>query len=266
METLHKLTFDSKDKIATPKLRSRIRENFDYETLSKIHKLITDPKYPDNNDKVDVIKSMMTPRGFLELGSGTNRFAMLKENYVYKFALDHYGYDDNNTEFDMSMKLQPYVSKTYECNGLICVAEYVNIISKNDFEDNKPVMRNILESLAEDYLFADLGIIEKNFRNWGYNDSHELVILDYGYIFERDDVLMRCTKCGGRIGYDRNYDQMMCEHCKKKFAVHDIRAMMNASDEERTELFKKKDKVKLTIDPVNDKVSETDFDSFIKIN
>lgn len=78
METLHKLTFDSKDK-NTPKLRSRIRENFDYETLSKIHKLITDPKYPDNNDKVDVIKSMMAPRGFLELGSGTNRFAMLKE-------------------------------------------------------------------------------------------------------------------------------------------------------------------------------------------
>ena len=61
------------------------------------------------------------------LGAGTNRYSMLKDNYVFKFALDHYGFDDdNNTEFNKSMELQPYVTKTYETNGLISVAEYVN--------------------------------------------------------------------------------------------------------------------------------------------
>ena len=46
------------------------------------------------------------------------------------------------------MELQPYVTKTYETNGLISVAEYVNIISLADFRDNKARIREILKWLS----------------------------------------------------------------------------------------------------------------------
>lgn len=238
------------DKITTEKvLRSRIKENFTMEELSTIYDICMSHRFSNNNDKVDAINFTLRDNGFLELGSGTNRYSMLKDNYVFKFALDHYGFDDNWTEFNRTEELQPYVTKTYESNGLIAVAEYVNIISLSDFHENKEMIRNILSILATKYLFADLGAIDKNFRNWGYNDAQELVILDYGYIFQRDDLLMRCTKCNSSIGYDANYDQMVCKQCGSKFSVHDIKEMMECSDESRTELFKKDEKIHVEFAP-----------------
>lgn len=247
---LKKLEFDENDKVCTEaKIRKRIKENFTMEELNDLYDICLSHRFSDNNKKVDAINYMLRDKKFLELGAGTNRYSMLKDNYVFKFALDRFGFDDNWTEFNMAEDLQPYVTKTYECNGLIAVAEYVNIISLNDFQENKEVIRNILSALATKYLFADLGAIDKNFRNWGYNDKHELIILDYGYIFERDDLLMRCTKCHQRIGYDTNYDQMVCEKCGKKFAIHDIKRMLDSTDEERTEMFKKQEKIVLEIAP-----------------
>ena len=224
------------------KLRSRIKENFNFDELQSIYDICNSGKYDNNNDKVDILTFNLRDKGFLELGAGTNRYAMLKDNYVFKFALDKYGFIDNNVEFNMSKTLQPYVTKTYESNGLIAVAEYVNIITKEQFMDNKHVIREILRVISMDYLFADVGSIEKNFRNWGYNDNEDLIILDYGYIFERDDILMRCTKCQSTLCYDSNFDKIICSKCGKKFNIHDVKRMMEVSDEERTEMFEKRKK------------------------
>ena len=89
---------------------------------------------------------------------------------------------DNWNEFNMSPLAQPYVTKTYECNGLIAVAEYVNVISKQEFEDSKENIRSILKMLSEDFLFCDLSASLKNYMNFGWTDADMLVILDYGLI------------------------------------------------------------------------------------
>lgn len=240
---LERLSFDMNDKIVTGKrLRSRIKENFKVDELQELYDICLSHRFRDNNEKIDAINYTLRSKQFLELGGGTNRYAMLKDNYVFKFALDHYGFDDNWTEFNRSAELNPYVTKTYECDGLVATAEYVNLITLEEFRNNKEVIRQILRALSEKYLFADLGTIDKNFCNWGYNDKHELVILDYGYIFQRDDILMRCNKCGSPIGYDSNYDQLICCKCGTKFNVHDVKDMMDGSDKERAEIFKKDDK------------------------
>lgn len=247
---LKKLEFDSNDNVVTEKkLRKRIKENFSMEQLQDVYDICLSNRFSDNNEKVDALNFMFRDKNFLELGAGTNRYAMLKDNYVFKFSLDHYGFDDNWTEFDRCADpmLQPMVTKTYECNGLLAVAEYCNVISLEEFHRNREKIRSILELISTKYLFADLGCIDKNFRNWGYNDKNELVILDYGYIFERDDVLMRCTECHHRIGYDTNFDQMVCEKCGKHFTIHDIKSMMECDDEDRAKMFAKKKKVKLSI-------------------
>ena len=258
------IQFDRDDKIVeAPKLRSRIKENFTMAELQSLYDLCSGHMYQNNNQKVDQINYLLRNKGFVELGSGTNRYAMLKDNYVFKFALDRYGFDDNNVEFEMGPKLQPFVTKTYECNGLIAVAEYVNIISLNDFHSNKEVIRGILKEISKEYLFADLGAIDKNFRNWGYTDGGELVILDYGYVFERDDILMRCFSCHSTLGYDHDYNAIKCSKCGRAYNVHDIRSMMNASDAERARLFAKQEEVRITIDPG---VDTTPDDSFATIS
>lgn len=179
---LQGLTFDRDDKLVKHEFRrSRIKENFTMEELQDIYDICLSTKFDNNNDKVDILHYMLTKKGFVELGSGTNRYTMMKDNYAYKFSLDRYGFDDNNTEFNMSKKLLEYgATKCYECNGLISVSECVDVLSLNQFRENRDKIREILKWMAEKYLFADLGCIDKNFRNWGYDDKFELRFIDYG--------------------------------------------------------------------------------------
>lgn len=149
------------------KLRSRIKEEFSEEDLDFLHGLVYSGYFESNNDKADAILFRFKDRGFVELAPATNRFALLRGEYVYKFALDRYGIKDNNNEFDLSEELQPFVTKTYETNGYILIAEYVNLISEREFEDSKENVREILKYLSDSYLFADVGTIPKNFCNWG---------------------------------------------------------------------------------------------------
>ena len=230
-------------------LRSRIKENFAVADIQAVCDIVNDLKMSNNNERVDALKYTLRDKEFAELGAGTNRYAMLKDGYVFKFALDNYGLNDNWTEFNVTKKAQPAVTKTYECNGLIAVAGYVNIMDLETFRLNKEVIRGLLAVLAEDFLFEDLGCIDKNFRNWGFDDQGNIVALDYGYMYERDEALIRCTKCGSRIGYTPDYDQMICENCKTKFDIFDIKRIVEATDDERAEMFKnvgkKRKKVKV---------------------
>lgn len=268
MEYLHGLMFDKNDKLVKHEYRrSRIKENFSMEELQDIYDICLSTRFDNNNDKVNLLHYMMTKKGFMELGSGTNRYAMMKDNYVFKFSLDKFGFDDNNTEFDMSKELLEYgATKTYECNGLISVSECVDVLSLNQFRENRDKIRQILKWMAEKYLFADLGCIDKNFRNWGYDSKYELRFLDYGYVFRRDDLLLRCTECGGRIWYDNNYSEMLCSKCGTRFDIHDIKTMMEADDEDRAELFKKKEKVTVGFAPGYDWKADMENDDVSMIS
>jgi hypothetical protein len=118
--------------------------------------------------------------GFTDIGPGTNRFCVRHVDYIYKIAMDSYGVRDNWNEFNMSPELQPYVTKTYECNGLIAVAEYVTLINKKEFLDSRQILKGVLDILADDYMFCDISLLPKNFANWGYRLDGSLVITDYG--------------------------------------------------------------------------------------
>jgi len=164
-------------------LRSRIYENFSEQDMRILLNICTSTKIADNNMKVKLLIKYLEPKGFDAIGSGTNRFTMFKDGYAFKFALDHYGYDDNETEFNMSKRLFPFgATKTYETNGLVNVSEFVNVMNKSIFVKNKKRIRSILRSLSRWFLFADLGTVARNYKNWGFDNYGEIRFLDYGLI------------------------------------------------------------------------------------
>lgn len=218
--------------IQEKKLRSRIKEEFSEEDLDFLHGLVYSGYFESNNDKADAILFRFKDRGFVELAPATNRFALLRGEYVYKFALDRYGIKDNNNEFDLSEDLQPFVTKTYETNGYILIAEYVNLISENEFIDSKENVREMLKYLSEDWLFSDVGTISKNFCNFGYRNNGDLVILDYGYFYRKDPKILFCESDGEKLVYDENFDLLRCTKCGRKYSVVDIKYRMDISEEE----------------------------------
>jgi hypothetical protein len=163
--------------------RHRIHEFFSQKTLDKIKEIDNDPENIHNDMKAQKILFLLKDLGFTEIGPGTNRLAVRNVDYIYKIALDSFGVRDNWNEFNMSPELQPVVTKTYETNGIVAVAEYVNLITKQEFFDSINNIRTILEYLDDNgYLFCDIGLVAKNYLNYGFRDNGELVITDYGLV------------------------------------------------------------------------------------
>ena len=161
--------------------------------------------------------------------------------------MDKYGVKDNNNEFDLSMDIQPFVTKTYETNGLILIAEYVNLISEREFMDSKENIKEILHYLSEDWLFSDVGTIPKNFCNWGFSNDGQLLILDYGYFYRKDPKILFCESDGAPLVYDENYVNLVCTKCGRKYNVVDIKYRMDISEEEYEEQKNTKIKGKMVI-------------------
>lgn len=162
--------------------RHRIHEIYSEERLEALEDIRRDPKFTNNNQRIDAILQVMKDLGVTFIASGTNRMTFLLDDYIHKVAMDSFGIQDNWTEFERSVDLQPYVTKTYECNGLIAIAEYVNLFNKQEFVDSRDHIREILKIIAEDYLLCDLTLTAKNFTNFGYDDDDNIKILDYGLV------------------------------------------------------------------------------------
>lgn len=225
-------------------IRSRIHEFLPKDLLISLNDICYDVTIPDNNAKVDMMVSVLDKHDidYIELGPGTNRFAILINGYVFKIAMDRYGVKDNWAEFAIAKELQPYVTKTYECNGLIVVAEYVTVISKDEFIEKKDNIRQILSYLAQGYLMGDVGSISKNFMNWGYRDDGQLVILDFAYIYriKGDEMICGGLNAAGEIceeflEYDENFNKLTCPKCRKTYTFYDIRKKID-SEYERKEV------------------------------
>lgn len=166
------------------------------------------------------------------LGDGTNRMALLIDGYVYKLALDDQGYIDNLTEFKMSREAQPYVTKTYETNGLFCVAEYVTLISYDEFVKQKMRILEILEILSSEYLLGDMGWTKKNYCNWGYRkNTKDLVILDYGHMMKVDTNKFICSECGGFLSYNSTFTEIECISCHKKMDFMAMKSKISKKEE-----------------------------------
>ena len=218
-------------------LRSRILEYFSKELLEKIEGLIKDVRLSDNNAKTDILVNILNyylKDKYIELGPGTNRYAILIDNYVFKIALDKWGIRDNINEFNMSQELQPYVVKTYETNRIISVCEYVTVISKEEFIEKKEEIQKILAILADSYLLGDVGTVNKNYLNWGYRDDGELTILDYAYIYNIKGNEIICSSCQTEIlEYDENFYELICPKCHRKYSFIDIRRKISSEQEKK---------------------------------
>lgn len=223
-------------------VRSRILQFIDEDLMTKLNSIALDVLIPDNNTRMNLFVAALEEFNvpYQELGSGTNRSAFLIDGYVFKIAFDKAGMNDNLAEFSLSQQLQPFVTKCYECNGLITVQEYVTVISKEEFNNSKEEVRQILSHLAESYLLGDVGSVTKNFMNWGYREDGSLVIIDYAYIYRVVGDELICgginpddTFCQYPLDYDINFHKLICPKCRKEYTFHEIRRRISKEYEEK---------------------------------
>ena len=212
--------------------------------MTKLNSIALDVLIPDNNTKMNLFIAAFEEFNvpYQELGPGTNRGAFLIDGYVFKIGFDKAGIADNWAEFSLGQELQPFVTKCYECNGLIAVSEYVTVISKEEFNNSKEEVRQILSHLADSYLLGDVGSVTKNFMNWGYREDGSLVILDYAYIYRviGDELICGAlisdteeVYCDGSLEYDVNFHKLICPKCRRNYTFHEIRRKISKEYEEK---------------------------------
>lgn len=195
------------------KLQSKIRSMFSNELLDLIASICDTRRIDSYAQKMKILRDLIYTNGikFDVLGGATNRIAMFIDGYAVKFAMDDQGYRDNLIEYSICDELQPYVTKSYETNGYVLVAECVRLMSKSEFTARKQDILNILMNLSDDYLLGDVGFLQKNRTNWGVRDNGEIVILDYAYCHRATENLFTCPVCGeGVLAYTSDFDKLIC--------------------------------------------------------
>lgn len=213
-------------------IHSYIEEYFSDDLLKALYLVAMDNSYPNNNVKAQKILDLIGP-DFQELGPGTNRVVVKRDKAVFKIAMDRRGMVDNFTEFKRSPEVEMYCAKTYECNLLITVAEYVNLMDEQDYLANRSAILTILEDLSKAYVFEDMGYNMINRCNTGYRDNGDIVFLDYGYMYPitGNENALICKACGAMVGYNSTYTKFVCSNpsCKKQYRFSQIRNRMNLS-------------------------------------
>lgn len=188
---------------------------FSNELLLLIAKICDCRSISSTQDKMKLTQQLLVSYGvkFEVLGGATNRLTLLIDTYAIKFAMDNEGYRDNFMEYSLSPELQPYVTKAYETNGYVLVAECVKTLSIEEFNIHRPDVRRVLQTLGNEYLLGDVGIQKRNFTNWGIRDNGEIVILDYAYMHRADEKLFVCEWCGdGYLSYDETFTKLICSN------------------------------------------------------
>ena len=153
-------------------LRSLILENFPFELRVELDLLSRrrDIRNKEKQDELFAILRKYKLQNLVPLGSGTNRYAFKLNGYVVKFATDRDGTIDNMKEFKIAKRLWPHVIQVHEIssNGCLLVCEYIQPFDTYaQMLEHKEEIREILNKLSSVYLIGDVGISEKNFRNWG---------------------------------------------------------------------------------------------------
>lgn len=224
------------NEVNNEKSNSKIFEYFTFDKIKHLYYNALRLDIEDNNDRADIAK-YIAGNEFEELGTGTNRITLKRDNYAVKIALDRRGLVDNLTEFIRSPYLEQFCAKTYESNALINIMEYVTLMDKSQFTLNREPIKLLLDELSKVYIFEDLGFASlKNFTNYGYRSDGSIVVLDYGYLYPKqgnEDALM-CRKCGTELEYDKYYSNFVCPNsvCGAKYRIMDIRRNMDMKFEE----------------------------------
>jgi hypothetical protein len=227
-----------------------------YEDIIALHMLFNDPDFCDKprSQQLELADSIMKPRGFTRIHSGTNRIVYGSSDHptiVLKVATDAQGISDNDDEVYNQDFLKPYVPKVYEVSecGTVQLVERVQPIkNRQEFWDNRYQIFHILYSFThiKKYLVEDLG--SAFFMNWGLRKGFGPVILDYPYVYKYIPSRSRCIAvdevtgkmCNGMIWYDDAMNTIVCHKCGKRYSAKDIGAKLKkrqVSDKEILEMF-----------------------------
>ena len=211
---------------------SKINRYIPDEIKAKLYRIASDYTIPDDNEKADMIKEIMRPLGFKEIGTGTNRIAFMKGRYCYKVALDDRGFIDNISEYKRSPEFPQYFAKVYETNRTILVCEYCELISKEDFIARKSEIKSILTKLSDFYIMEDVGLVTKNYCNWAIrktsidpDDTGQLVLIDNAYFYpiRNKHSILTCS-CGHPIKPNSVFTGYQCTNsaCGLHYSVDEI--------------------------------------------
>ena len=212
-------------------LRSMILENFPFDLRVKLD-LLSRRRDINNKEKQDELFKLLREykiENLVPLGSGTNRYAFKLNGYVIKFATDKDGKIDNMKEFKMSKRLYPHVIQVNEIseNGCLMVCEYIQPFDAySQMIEYRSEIKKILEDLSQVYLIGDVGICDRNFRNWGLRiGTNKPVCLDFAYIYDVKSDIFLCYACDktSMIVPNGTFTELICPKCGKQYLFEDIR-------------------------------------------
>lgn len=225
-------------KVDEVEVESLIKKNFTKEFMRKIYDIYSD-------DCMSIVeKTILFDKLFTEefgdrkdyrrIGEGTNRFVCLLDNHIIKVAYNYLAYIDNMNELAQAKYKKKYLAQAYETNGLILVSEYVTVMDKAEFLENQLAISRILLDLEADrdpyskekekyYILGDMGMSNKNYGNWGRRMNGDIVVLDYGYLYQLSykewKEVSKCPVCGSSLSYTEDYSELYCEKSECKTRV-----------------------------------------------
>lgn len=222
------------DKLTHNPIRSYIGEEENY----MLYVLATDPKYSSvtKASKFDVYDAIMGARGFRRFHIGTNRIVYrhaFDPRFLIKIGLDAIGISDNLAEMRNQEILKPFIPKVFDVtpDGVIQMCERVYpFTKKEDYIENRYAIFDTIQCLLKGgrLLLEDIGT--NFFMNWGYRPNFGPVVLDFPYVYVRNNDRMRCIApkkdksglCNGLIDYDAGYNELICQECGQRYAAKDI--------------------------------------------
>ena len=230
-------------KIDEVKIQSLIKKNFSEEFMRKVYDVYS-------NDCISIVEKTIIfdeiftkefghRKDYRRIGEGTNRFVCLLDNHIIKVAYNYLAYIDNMNELAQSKYKSKYLAQAFETNGIILVSEYVTVMDQDEFLEYQPVLKRILDTLAieindkneivKNYILGDMGTSNKNYGNWGRRMNGDIVVLDYGYLYELSNEawkkIARCPICGSTLEYMSGYSELICtkSECMHKVTYTTLR-------------------------------------------
>ena len=226
------------------KVESLIKRNFSEEFMRKIYDIYMDDCMSIVEKTIRFDKLFTEEFGhrkdYRRIGEGTNRFVCLLDNHIIKVAYNYLAYIDNMNELAQAKNKPKYLAKAFETNGLILVSEYVTVMDNMEFLECQNEIKTILKVIEANikgkdktkntyFILGDMGTSNKNYGNWGRRMNGEIVILDYGYLYEvagRDWINVAvCPVCGSDLEYLEDFSELKCvnDKCNTKVKYTTVR-------------------------------------------
>ena len=214
-------------------LRSLICEQFPFDARVELE-LLSKRLDISNKQKQEELFKILGNYGInaVALGPGTNRYAFKLNGFVIKFATSKEGKIDNLKEFKMGPRLYPDVIQIHEVseNGTMLVTEYIQaFVTFSEMLEHEKEIKGILEKLSAVYMIGDVGVVAKNYSNWGLRvGTNKAVCLDFAYVYDVSSELFICQDANchanAMMVQTADFSKLRCPACGAETLFETIRA------------------------------------------